>query len=150
MEYAESWRESQVHRVTSAAHVEGMLRRHAYPTFGSRQISTILPSDVQAWVKVLGTSDRRVGRKALAPATVAVVHSLVSAVMRAAARDRKIMANPCEGTRLPTKEHTPVIPLTTEQVERVREAMPDELQALSRHQPLAPVLSRHRDEPIAP
>jgi hypothetical protein len=96
-EYAESWRESQVHRVTSAVHVEGLLRRHAYPTFGNRQISTILPSEVQGWVRLLGNSDKRVGRKALAPATIAVVHSLVSAVMRAAVRDRKIMANPVRG-----------------------------------------------------
>ena len=43
-EYAEHWRQAQVHRPSSAAHVEGMLRRHAYPTFGDRQLSTILPS----------------------------------------------------------------------------------------------------------
>ena len=35
-EYAEHWRQAQVHRPSSAAHVERMLRRHAYPTFGDR------------------------------------------------------------------------------------------------------------------
>ena len=107
-----------------------MLRRHAYPTFGDRQISAILPSEVQVWVRLLGTSDRRVDRKALAPSTIAVAHSLVSSVMRAAVRDRRIMANPCEGTRLPAKEPKPVIPLTTERVEQIRDAMPDGLRAL--------------------
>ena len=53
-EYAEQWRQAQVHRPSSEAHIEGMLRRHAYPTFGDRQISTILPSEVQAWVRLLG------------------------------------------------------------------------------------------------
>ena len=69
-EYAEQWRQAQVHRPSSEAHVERMLRRHAYPTFGDRPISTILPSEVQAWVRLLGTSDRRVERKALAPETI--------------------------------------------------------------------------------
>ena len=52
-EYAERWRAAQVHRPSSQAHVETMLRRHAYPTLGSRPLSSILPSDVQAWVKRL-------------------------------------------------------------------------------------------------
>ncbi len=42
-EYAESWRHAQVHRPSSAAHVETMLRRHAYPSFGTRQMGTIRP-----------------------------------------------------------------------------------------------------------
>jgi len=102
-DYAEQWRHAQVHRPSSEAHIEGMLRRHAYPTFGDRQIATILPSEVQAWVRFLGTSDRRVKRKALAPETISVIHSVVSAIMRSAVRDRRIIANPCEGTRLPQK-----------------------------------------------
>ncbi|MBF4766849.1 site-specific integrase [Nocardioides agariphilus] len=129
-EYAEHWRQAQVHRITSQAHIEGMLRRHAYPTFGDRQISTILPSEVQAWVRLLGTSDKRAKRRALAPETISVIHSVVSAIMRSAVRDRKIIANPCEGTRLPSKDRKPVIPLTTEQVDHLRELMPPELQAL--------------------
>jgi integrase len=129
-EYAEHWRQAQVHRPSSAAHVEGMLRRHAYPTFGDRQLSTILPSEVQAWVRLLSTSDRRVKRKALAPETISVLHSVVSAIMRSAVRDRKIIANPCEGTRLPTKDRKQVIPLTTAQVDQIRDLMPPELAAL--------------------
>ena len=81
------------------AHVETMLRRHAYPTLGDRPLSSILPSEVQAWVKRLGTGDPR--RQALAPSTIGVVHSIVSAIFKAAVRDRRIVANPCEGTRLP-------------------------------------------------
>ena len=77
-----------------------MLRRHVYPTFGDSQLSTILPSEVQAWVRMLeyvrqeGASGRH-----SRPETISVLHSVVSAVMRSAVRDRKIVANPCEGTR---------------------------------------------------
>src|SRR4051812_17261687 len=42
-DYAERWREMQVQRPSSRAHVETMLRRHAYPTLGDRRLSSILP-----------------------------------------------------------------------------------------------------------
>ena len=61
-EYAEQWRAAQVHRPTSAAYVEGMLRRHVYPIYGARAIGSILPSEIQGWVKLLGTSDRATKR----------------------------------------------------------------------------------------
>lgn len=129
-EYAEQWRVAQVHRPSSQAHVETMLRRHAYPELGERPISAILPSEVQAWVKRLSAGDPGAGRKPLAPATVGVVHGLVSSVMKAAVRDRRLFANPCEGTRLPSAERREVVPLTTEQVDAVREAMPERLRGL--------------------
>lgn len=121
-DYAEQWRATQVYRDTSRAHVGTMLRRHAYPTFGSRPLASILPSEVQAWVTRLGAAGE--GRKALAPGTIGVVHSLVSGVMKAAVRDRRIVANPCEGTKLPRVERKRVAPRTTEQIQAVREAMP--------------------------
>jgi len=110
----------QVQRPSSRAHVETMLRRHAYPTLGARPLSSILPSDVQAWVQGLD----------LAPATVGVVHGIVSTVMKSAIRDRRIVANPCEGTKLPKKQRPQIVPLTTEQVTAVRDALPIELQPL--------------------
>lgn len=127
-DYAEQWRAMQVHRDTSRAHVETMLRRHAYPTFGSRPLSSILPSEVQAWIRRLSAGDGKA--KGLSPATVGVVHSIVSGVMKAAVRDRRIPANPCEGSKLPKVERQRVVPPTTEQVHKVREAVPEGLRAL--------------------
>lgn len=129
-DYAEQWRAAQVHRPTSAAYVESVLRRHVYPIFGARPIGSILPSEVQAWVKLLGTGDRIAKRKPLAPATVGVIHGVVSGIFRSAIRDRRIMANPCEGTRLPRVERRRILPLTTAQVETLRAELPDELKAL--------------------
>jgi len=65
-------------------------------------MASILPSEIQAWVKRLnvGHGDQR----GLAPSRVSVVHGIVSAVFKAAIRDRRVMANPCEGTKLPPVE----------------------------------------------
>src|SRR5215212_1493386 len=126
--YAEQWRAIQVHRPSSREHVEMLLRRHAYPTLGDRRLSSIVPSDVQAWIRRLETGGP--GQRPLAPSTVAAVHATVATVFKAAVRDRRIVANPCEGTRLPKVEARKVVPPTTEQVTLLAEAMPPDLGAL--------------------
>jgi integrase len=81
-------------------------------------------------VKRLATEDTAANRKALAPATIGVLHGIVSSVMRSAVRDRRLVANPCEGTRLPKLERQQVVPLTTEQVAVLAAEAPGELRAL--------------------
>jgi hypothetical protein len=46
-EYAEEWRAGQVHRPTTQAHHETMLRRHAYPHLGHRPLADIRPSEIR-------------------------------------------------------------------------------------------------------
>ncbi len=58
------------------------------------------------------------------------MHGIVSSIFKAAVRDRRVMANPCEGTKLPTVERRKVAPMTTEQVEKIRDELPDALKAL--------------------
>jgi integrase len=129
-EYAEQWREVQVHRPTTQNHYELVLRRYAYPTFGARTLSSILPSDVQGWIKRLETGDSRTKQRPLAPATIAVAHSIVSGVFRAAIRDRRIIGNPCDGSKLPKRQTVRVVPLTTEQVHALHDAMPAAFKAM--------------------
>ena len=74
-DYAEQWRAMQMHGPSSRAHVETMLRRHAYPFLGDRPMANILPSEVQGWVAQLSAGDPSLKRKPLAPNTVGVVHS---------------------------------------------------------------------------
>jgi integrase len=119
-EYAEGWRAAQVHRPSSAAHAETMLRRHAYPTFGGQPLSSIRPSTVQAWVKGLP----------FAPSTVHVVHGIVSAVFRAAQRDRLIIVSPCEATKLPRKARPKIVPLPVDAVDGLAAAVPPQYRAL--------------------
>ena len=92
-EYAETWRVAQVHRRTTADKIERILRRHANPAFGAMPMRTIRPSHIQSWVKAMSLT--------LAPATVAVIHGVVSSVFKSAVRDRRIPESPCVGTKLP-------------------------------------------------
>lgn len=107
-----------------------MLRRHAYPHFGDRPIASILPGEIQGWVRRLADGDPALPRRSLAPSTVGVIHGVVSGVFKSAVRDRMIMANPCEGTRLQKVERPRVVPPSIEQVEALRDAMPEPLRAL--------------------
>ena len=50
--------------------------------------------------------------------------------MKSAGRDRRIVGNPCDGTKLPKVQRPQIVPLTTEQVSAVRDALPAELRAL--------------------
>ena len=92
-QYAEQWRQAQVHRETTALSVETYLRRHAYPFFGDRPVLAIRSSELQAWIK--GRSDL------LAPDTVRTVHQVVGTVFKAAVADRVITSSPAVGLKLP-------------------------------------------------
>lgn len=121
-EYAESWRETQLHRPTTRANVETHLRRHVYPYFGLRRLATIRPSEVQRWVTGLS--------QFLAPSTVQVIHGIVAAIFKAAQRDRLVNSSPCVGTRLPKKQPVEIVPLTTDAVHGLADAVPRRYRAL--------------------
>jgi integrase len=121
-QYAEQWRNGQVHRPSTQNYTERQLRRHAYPVLGGRPMSSIRPSDIQAWVKRLSEQ--------LAPSTVGVVHGIVSGIFRTAMRDKVIAHNPCDGTKLPKVTRSRVKPLATEIVLALADAVPDRYRAL--------------------
>ena len=129
-DYAEQWRAGQVHRPSSQAHIETMLRRHAYPTLGDRPLSSILPSEVQA----LGQAAwHGAGSRALAPATVGgrARHRVVGLQgRRAGSADH---GEPVRGhAPSPSRSASRSTPPTTEQVEALRDA-------------IAPSAARRRD-----
>jgi integrase len=119
-EFAESWRVIQQHRPTTAAQVEGHLRRHCYPVLGARALRDLKPSTIQAWAKGLQ----------LSPATAKVVATWVSMILKAAVRDGLIPNNPAENLRLAKVEvHQVVIP-STDDVLAISRAMPDRYRAM--------------------
>jgi integrase len=121
-EYAERWRIGQVqHSPGTAELVEGHLRRHVLPTFGSRQLRSVLRSDVQAWV-----ADRST---VLAPSTLKLVYSYVATIFRAAAEDRLIPESPCRRIQLPRVERTRVAPLPTAAVNALIQSVQPRWQA---------------------
>lgn len=132
-DYAENWRQSQPHRATTKERTESQLRNQAYPAFGNKALRDVMPSDIQSWVSRLGTPDPKSKRKnggALAPTTIGVVHGVVHGVFGSAVRDRRIVANPCTGTRLPKADLKQVVPFTIEQVEALTKAMPPQYRAM--------------------
>jgi integrase len=127
--YAEKWLAMQPLRPSSAYNYESHLRRHVYPAFGTRSLSSISPSDVQAWVKRLTVGHP--GQKPLAPTTAGVVHAILFGIMAAAVADKKIRSNPCDTTKLPKDEtDRQVVPMSTEQMYAIRDAMPERLRAM--------------------
>lgn len=128
--YAETWLQAQVHRDATATLYRGHLERHAYPVLGDLPLGNVLRTTVQGWVKSLTVDDEAAKRKALSPATVGVVYTVVASVFRAAVRDRKLAATPCDGISLPEISKSRVQPPTTAQVDLLAENLPAELRAL--------------------
>jgi integrase len=120
-EYAEGWRAAQIVRPSTAEQYESILRNHVYPALGDRPLAAILPTEIQAWVKGLTL--------ALAPSTTRKTHGILASIFRAAVRDRRVVASPCDGTKLPDDVRSEVVPPETEQVRALEEAMPAHLRA---------------------
>lgn len=121
-EYAEEWRDRQVHRPSTASDYEVQLRLHAYPRLGSTRLNELQPGQVQAWVKGLSTT--------LAPATVRKIHGIVAGILNDAVKDRRIAFNPCEGTRLPEIPERKITILTPQQVHNIWANMTPQYKAL--------------------
>lgn len=120
--YAERWREAQVHRSATAEQIRGLFSLHVYPVIGDRALSTIRPSEIQAFVKGLSAE--------LAPATVRVIHRWVGTVFKAAVRDRLIGTSPCIGVNLPEVMRARVAPLEADKVAALAAAVSDRYRAV--------------------
>lgn len=121
-ERAEAWRLRQVHRDSTAARVESVLRVHVYPVLGDRPISTIRKSDVQSLVKHLEGS--------LSASSVGIAYSYVAAVFSEAVEDRLLASTPCIGIKTPRATASQVTPLTVDQVQGMIEFVDERLRAL--------------------
>lgn len=84
---------SRVHRRNTAHAVESALRTHAYPVFGSRPLTSIRPSETQAYIVTLSQT--------LAPSTVRVTYQHLRSVFLAAEADNIIAKSPCQRVSLP-------------------------------------------------
>jgi hypothetical protein len=59
-----------------------------------------------------------------------VVHRILAGIFKAAVRDRRIVASPCEGTKLPKVHRQRIEPMALEAVEALTKAMPERYRAL--------------------
>ena len=109
-----------VHRAVPLVRArEAGVAGHAYPTLGDRPTERRPAERYPAWVKGLE----------LAPATVGVIHGIASQFEVRVPGSANVF-NPCDGTKLPKVQRAQIVPLTTDQVEAVRAALPAQLQAL--------------------
>lgn len=120
-EYGEAWRRRQAHHAPSTAdQVKSRLHNHAYPAFGDVQLARVTRAMVQDLVAGSG----------LAPSTVRVLYTYVSAVFESAVEDRLIAVTPCRRITMPRAESEAVTPLTVEEVALVADAVPAPLRAM--------------------
>jgi integrase len=107
--------------------VESALRVHILPGLGGKRLQELEahPSLVQGWVSGMP----------LAPSSARRVFSLLSTIMRWAARDKLISTNPClqgrDGIRLPTVTRRKLEPWTPETVAKMRAELPPRWQAMT-------------------
>ena len=103
------WYPSLAHLGSSSrARYESAYRLHIRGTIGQRELTTVRPADVQAWVSsLIGKPIKPNGKgKATRPMEangVRFVAGILSQVMRAARRNGFITANPCDDVKLPKK-----------------------------------------------
>jgi integrase len=121
-EYAEQWLVAQLHKPSTEDSYRRNLKNHILPTFGSRALGSIRPTEVQAWVRKLGEQ--------LAPSTVKLVYGVFATIMKAAVRDGRLAKTPCLSIRLPLVPRTSVRVLTPDEVVSLAEAVPARYEAL--------------------
>ena len=109
----------------TVASYESLLRSRVNPTFGKRLISTLAPSDVQAWVNEMRA-------EGLSPSRIRQAVIVLSQALDAAIRDGRIARNVTKGIKLPRMQRVEAPYLEPGQVERIANAMPDEYKLLVR------------------
>ncbi|RLV49722.1 site-specific integrase [Nocardioides mangrovicus] len=106
--YAEQWLANQSTEPTTTERVQGRLRVHVYPVLGSKWLSQIKPSTIQAWLAGLtgAASTRRVAL------------STVSTILSAAVDDERIAKNPCKAGSVspPRRDVRRIVPWSAERV----------------------------------
>jgi integrase len=122
-DYAEQWFAAQTSDPSSRQQVKHRLTGHIYPALGDRELRTLMPSMVRAWLRELS--------RTLAPNTVRAIYTTLSAILSAAVEDDLIRKNPCASSsvKLPAAPRRKVVPWPLERVEAIREALPPQYRA---------------------
>ncbi|MFQ5472162.1 MAG: tyrosine-type recombinase/integrase [Dehalococcoidia bacterium] len=123
-EWAHEWQLSRRNlKPKTLAGYESLLQVHLLPQFGHLPLSTIDPYMVEMWVVELADSG-------LSPSRTRQAHQLLSMILKAAVRARRLTMNPAEGTPLPRATRRPPRFLTASQVDSLAAAVPDRYEAL--------------------
>lgn len=118
--YSDTWRESQLHRGSTAELIERTFRRHINPVLGRMPIARVRSTHIQSWAKNVD----------LAPSTARIAYSYLVAMFGSAVRDRAIATSPCVGITLPSLEASEDLILTPAQVHTLAENVHPRYRAL--------------------
>lgn len=110
-------------RPSTRARVEGIIRLHVLPRFGSWRLVDISYQEVQDWIAGLSASGQ-------APATVQKTHQQLSKMLAAAVKDRRLATNPSAGIDLPRIEREEMRFLEPVEVATLAEAIHPRYRAL--------------------
>lgn len=123
-EFGLKWIATQPWRDSTRDRMLTVLEREVVPRFGSRQLTSVRRSEVQAWV---GDMSQR-----LAPRTVVSYYRVLVALYRAAVEDDLLLRTPCRGITLPRLLSTSrsLVPITADEVRAVVSQIPAHYQAL--------------------
>ena len=115
---AERWLKSRVVDPASAIRYESSLRLHVAPVFGKRQLSSIKPSEIAAWIADLGT---RFGSS-----TARTAFLVLHGTLELAVDDEAIKRNPAKarGVKVPAEKAGRVVAWSDETVFRIVECHP--------------------------
>jgi integrase len=110
-EWRDVWLAARMVETSTARRDGPMIDRYLTPQWGEHRINRITRSEVQAWIKILMSTEVRtrraeveppaLSRKTLSPATIDRIYRLFSGSMRAAQIEGLIQASPCLKIALP-------------------------------------------------
>ncbi len=121
-QYATEWAKAQVWRPKTASRVESTLRLHLLPALGTRPISAVRATEVQAFVRGLSAH--------MEPSSVRTVYTVLRGVFRAATLDRVITSSPCVRITLPTAAPKGLLIPEAVTVHALADALPPHLRAV--------------------
>jgi integrase len=123
-EWAAEWLDTRRHlKPKTLAGYESLLRVHLLPQFGGMPLAGIDPYLIETWVVELTDSG-------LSPTRIRQAHQLLSMILKAAVRARRLIANPAVGTPLPRATPRPPRFLTAQQVDDLVGAVPERYASL--------------------
>jgi integrase len=94
-EYSKKWLATKVDvSARTMINVEGRLKNHSLPRFGAKEMGSVRPGDVRAFVAKLTAAGR-------APSTVKAIYLTTAQIFDQAVLDGIIIKTPCAGVALP-------------------------------------------------
>jgi len=122
-DYAIKWQAVQVSSDGTKRVVDNAVRVHLVPRLGKQTMASVRWSTIQGFIRQLEVDG-------LSPRTVRVVYAVVSAMFKAAEKDRVISRSPCADVALPKVHDDEVTPPTAEDVAAIAAAVESDYRAL--------------------